>query len=136
MVISCAGIFPGGILFVLPFVGAGYDDSFFACSLSFILEARKTVSYKSVMFSGLPNLALAFGYTNASWTLKCDLTNKYVCRLINHMDKHGYSSCTPTIQDPDMERLPFLDFTSGYVMRYIDKLPKSGSQAPWKLKHN
>ena len=95
-----------------------------------------TVAYKSVMFSGIPNLSLAFGYTNASWTLKCDLTNQYVCKLINHMDKHGYSSCTPTIKDKDMELLPFLDFTSGYILRYLDELPKSGTKGPWKLKHN
>lgn len=100
------------------------------------VDFAKTVAYKSVMFSGLPNVSLAFGYTNASWTLKCDLTNQYVCRLINHMDKHGYSSCTPTIKDENMELLPFLDFTSGYVMRYLDKLPRSGTTGPWKLKHN
>ena len=100
------------------------------------VDFAKTVAYKSVMFSGIPNLALAFGYTNASWTLKCDLTNQYVCRLINHMDEHNYSSCTPTIRDKNMELLPFLDFTTGYVMRYIDKLPKSGTKGPWKLKHN
>jgi len=113
----------------------------FMAGASFYVDGQQvdfadTVSYKSVMFSNVPNLSLAFGYTNASWTLKCDLTNQYVCRLINHMDEHGYKQCTPRLNDENMERLPFLDFTSGYIMRFIDKLPKSGRENPWKLKHN
>lgn len=94
------------------------------------------VSYKSVMFSNIPNLALAFGYTNASWTLKCDLSNQYVCRLVNYMDKNGYQKCCPTIKNPSMELLPWLDFNSSYILRHIDVLPKSGTEKPWILKHN
>ena len=88
------------------------------------------------MFSGLPNLALAFGYTNASWTLKCDLTNKYFARLIKHMDDKVYVKCVPVVEDPDMEFVPLLDFTAGYVLRAIDNLPKAGAKDPWRLKQN
>ena len=59
------------------------------------VDLSQTVGYKGMMFSGIPNLAIALGYTNASWTLKCDLTCEYVCRLINHMDERGYAYCTP-----------------------------------------
>ncbi len=64
------------------------------------------MAYKGMMFSDVPNLAFAFGYTNASWTLKCDLTAEYVCRLLNHMDQHGYAQCTPRVNDPDLNEEP------------------------------
>jgi monooxygenase len=83
----------------------------------------------------VPNLALAFGYTNASWTLKSDLTAEYVCRLINHMDRHGYVKCTPR-RDPTVQEEPVLDFTSGYVKRALEHLPRQGSRKPWKLRQN
>ena len=88
------------------------------------------------MFSDIPNLSLAFGYVNASWTLKCDMTNQYVCRVINFMDKKGYTQCCPRQNDPTLELKPFLDFTPGYILRVIDKLPKVGSKKPWMLKQN
>jgi len=100
------------------------------------LKASEMIAYKSMMFSGLPNLALAFGYTNASWTLKCDLTNKYFARLIKHMDDKGYVKCVPVVDDPDMELVPLLDFTAGYILRAIDELPKAGAEDPWRLKQN
>ena len=81
-------------------------------------------------------MAAAFGYTNASWTLKCDLTCEYVCRLINYMDRHGYRQCMPHNDDPTIEALPSLSFTSGYVQRSIAKLPKQGSRRPWRLYQN
>ena len=96
----------------------------------------ETMSYKGMMLSGVPNLAIAFGYTNASWTLKCDLTCGYVCRLLNHMDEHGYRQCTPQNRDPSITEQPFIDFSSGYVLRSIDKFPKQGSKAPWRLYQN
>jgi len=99
-------------------------------------EPGKSMTYKGMMFRDVPNLAQATGYTNASWTLKCDLTNAYVCRLINYMDKHGYQYCTPRNNDPTITELPFVDFSSGYVQRAIDKFPKQGSKAPWKLYQN
>jgi len=79
---------------------------------------------------------LAAGYTNASWTLKCDLTSEYVCRMLNHMDKKGFAYCVPRTSDPAMERVSFLDLASGYVDRSIDRFPKQGLRSPWKLYQN
>jgi monooxygenase len=100
------------------------------------VELPETMSYKGMMLSGVPNAAMALGYTNASWTLKCDLTCEYVCRLLNYMDEHGHLQCTPENRDPSVAKLPFIDFSSGYVQRSIDKFPKQGSKAPWRLYQN
>ena len=95
-----------------------------------------TFVYKGMMFSDIPNLAFAVGYTNASWTLKCDLTAEYVCRLLNHMDHHGYKMCTPRVNDPDIGEEPVIDFNSGYVLRALNTLPRQGSKTPWRLHQN
>jgi cation diffusion facilitator CzcD-associated flavoprotein CzcO len=100
------------------------------------VELPQTMTYKGMMLSGVPNMALAFGYTNASWTLKCDLTCEYVCRLLNHMDANGYGQCTPRNRDSSIGEEPFIDLTSGYVKRAIEKFPKQGSRAPWRLYQN
>ena len=100
------------------------------------VNMSKTMSYKGMMYSDVPNLASSFGYTNASWTLKCDLTCEYVCRLINYMDKNRFSQCTPRKQDPELAEQPWLDFSSGYVQRALDVLPKQGNKKPWKLYQN
>jgi monooxygenase len=100
------------------------------------VELPKTMGYKGMMLSGVPNMAFAVGYTNASWTLKADLTAEYVCRLLNYMDRHGYRQCTPRNTDPDVRPEPFIDFSSGYVLRAIDSFPKQGSRAPWRLYQN
>ncbi len=100
------------------------------------VEPSKTMAYKGLMCSGVPNLALAIGYTNASWTLKVDLTAEYVCRLLNHMDARGYAQCRPHNDDPAVKEEPLLDFTSGYVLRAIDKFPRQGSLAPWRVYQN
>ncbi len=100
------------------------------------VDLAKTLSYKGMMFSDVPNLASAFGYTNASWTLKCELTAQYVCRLLRYMDQHGYRQCTPRRRDPTMTEEPALNFTSGYVLRALDTLPRQGSRHPWKLYQN
>ena len=100
------------------------------------IETGKTLNYKGVMLSDVPNFGVAVGYTNASWTLKCDLTCEYICRLINHMDKHGYTQCTPRQREGAMDTVPFIDFSSGYVQRAIAMLPKQGAHAPWKLYQN
>jgi cation diffusion facilitator CzcD-associated flavoprotein CzcO len=100
------------------------------------VDFAKTLNYKGMMYSDVPNLASAFGYTNASWTLKCDLTCEYVCRLINYMDRHGYKQCMPHNVDPTVQEIPALDFTSGYVQRAIAKMPKQGSKRPWRLYQN
>ena len=100
------------------------------------VDPAKTFNYKGLMYSGVPNLASSFGYTNASWTLKCDLTCEYVCRLLNHMQKHGYVQCMPQNNDPSVTEEPWIDFSSGYVQRSLHKFPKQGSKAPWKLRQN
>jgi len=100
------------------------------------VDFANTLNYKGMMYSDIPNLASAFGYTNASWTLKCDLTCEYVCRLINYMDRHNYRQCMPHNSDSTVEAMPSLDFTSGYVRRSIAKLPKQGSKRPWRLYQN
>jgi cation diffusion facilitator CzcD-associated flavoprotein CzcO len=100
------------------------------------IDFAKVLSYKGMMYSDVPNLASAFGYTNASWTLKCDLTCEYVCRLINYMDRQGYKSCAPHNVDPSVTEVPWLDFSSGYVQRAIAQMPKQGSKRPWKLYQN
>jgi len=100
------------------------------------VDISQTMSYKGMMLSGVPNLAVAFGYTNASWTLKADLTCEYVCRLLNHMDANGYRESRPRERDPSMPEQPFIDFSSSYVLRSIDHFPKQGSKAPWRLYQN
>jgi cation diffusion facilitator CzcD-associated flavoprotein CzcO len=100
------------------------------------VDFAKMLNYKGMMYSDVPNLASAFGYTNASWTLKCDLTCEYVCRLINYMDRHGYRRCVPHNEDPGVAPLPSLEFSSGYVQRSIAKMPKQGSKRPWRLYQN
>lgn len=100
------------------------------------IALNDTIGYKGMMFSDIPNLAIALGYTNASWTLKCDLTCEYVCRLLNHMDAHGYGQVTPRNHDANLETLPFIDLKSGYVSRAIDQFPRQGIKAPWRLYQN
>jgi monooxygenase len=100
------------------------------------VDLAKTMNYKGMMFSDVPNLASCFGYTNASWTLKCDLTCEYVCRLLNHMEKTGQRQCTPRKTDPSITEEPFANFTSGYIQRSLAKFPKQGSRRPWRLHQN
>ena len=100
------------------------------------VDPATTLSYKGVLYSDIPNLASVLGYTNASWTLKADLISGYVCRLLNYMDRHGYVHCTPRNTDPTIERLPPVDFSSGYFQRAIDKLPRQGSRKPWRIHQN
>src|SRR6478735_156722 len=99
------------------------------------VDVGKTLTYKGMMLDGVPNFALTIGYTNASWTLKADLVAGYVCRLLRHMDRHGYRVCTP-LEPPTPQRVPIIDLTSGYVLRSVDALPKQGPKAPWRLHQN
>jgi cation diffusion facilitator CzcD-associated flavoprotein CzcO len=94
------------------------------------------LQYKGMMFSDVPNMAFTFGYTNASWTLKADLVAKYVCRLLNTMKKRGVRIAMPHNADPALVAEPFVDFSSGYIQRAADRLPKQGSRKPWKLNQN
>lgn len=100
------------------------------------VELAQTMNYKGAMLSDIPNLALVIGYTNASWTLKCELIARYITRLLNYMDRHGYVQCTPRRSDPSISEEPVVNFTSGYVQRALASLPKQGSRRPWKLYQN
>jgi len=98
-------------------------------------DQSKSYIYKGMMLSGVPNLAYALGYTNASWTLKCELTSRYVCRLLNRMRERGFEVATPRLRESLREE-PAISLTSGYVQRSIAHLPKQGSKMPWKLYQN
>jgi cation diffusion facilitator CzcD-associated flavoprotein CzcO len=101
------------------------------------VDFARTISYKGVMYSDVPNLASVFGYINASWTLKADLICSYVARLIAYMDKKGYTQVTPRNREPSMPTADFVEhFSSGYVQRSLAKLPRQGAKAPWRIKQN
>ncbi|HVY97468.1 MAG TPA: NAD(P)/FAD-dependent oxidoreductase [Solirubrobacterales bacterium] len=100
------------------------------------VEMSEAVGYKGMMFGGVPNMAVALGYTNASWTLKVDLVSEYLCRLLAYMDEHGYKVATPRAPDPGQPTEAFIDLKSGYVLRAIDQLPKQGVTHPWRLHQN
>jgi cation diffusion facilitator CzcD-associated flavoprotein CzcO len=95
-----------------------------------------TLAYKGMMYSDVPNMASSFGYTNASWTLKADLTCGYVCRLLNHMTETGMRQATPVRRPGDEGDENWLDFSSGYVQRSVHLFPKQGSKSPWKQHQN
>jgi hypothetical protein len=101
-----------------------------------VVKPGDTLGYKGMMFSDVPNMACVFGYTNASWTLKADLTCEYVCRLLNHMKRTGTDTVVPVAPDVPVEERPWLDFSSGYVQRALELFPKQGSAAPWMLHQN
>lgn len=96
----------------------------------------ETTNYKGFTLSNVPNFAWTVGYTNASWTLKADLTSNYVCRLLNHMEKHGYSVCIPQLDENMPDAAPILDLSSGYIQRSLDLIPKQGTKQPWRIHHN
>ncbi|CAH0307528.1 FAD-containing monooxygenase EthA [Massilia sp. Bi118] len=95
----------------------------------------EAMSYKGMMLSELPNCVMTFGYTNASWTLKADLTAAYVCRLLRYMDRKGIAIAMPR-REAGVEPEPFLNFTSGYVQRAKGELPQQGSRKPWQVYQN
>jgi cation diffusion facilitator CzcD-associated flavoprotein CzcO len=99
------------------------------------IEAAKTLSYKGAMLSGVPNFAYTLGYTNASWTLKSDLTSAWVCRVLRRMERCGAAFCVPR-HDPAMATAPLIDFSSGYIQRALDQMPKQGVSKPWRLNQN
>ncbi|GGM12731.1 flavin-containing monooxygenase [Nakamurella endophytica] len=100
------------------------------------VDLPATVAYKGMMLSGVPNFNLVIGYTNASWTLKADLVNRYVTRLLRYLRRHGYDRATPLAPRTEPADQPFLDFQAGYVRRSIDQLPRQGRRAPWRLHQN
>lgn len=97
------------------------------------IDVTERLVYKGMMLEGVPNAAVSVGYTNASWTLKCDLTCEYVCRLLNHMHRTGQRQCMPVNQDPTLGAEPLLGLTSGYILRAADRLPKQGTRFPWRV---
>lgn len=100
------------------------------------VQIGEKIAYKGMMLSDIPNFAMAFGYTNASWTLKADLTCAYVCRLLNRMAKTGMRQVTPRVTDQAMPLEDWVDFSSGYFQRAMRKFPRQGSKTPWKLYQN
>lgn len=96
----------------------------------------KTMSYKGMMLAGVPNFAYVIGYTNASWTLKGDLTCEFVCRLLKRMSKRGMTQCTPRLLDASVQQENWVDFSSGYIQRSLDKFPTQGNKKPWRLHQN
>jgi monooxygenase len=101
-----------------------------------VLEPSEALIYKGMMLSDVPNMAMSSGYTNASWTLKCDLTCDYICRLLNYMDKNGYKKCVPHNDDLTLEREAYMGLSSGYIERAKELLPWQGLKTPWKLHQN
>ncbi len=99
-----------------------------------VSTAEKLI-YKGMMLDGVPNFAFAFGYTNASWTLKCDLTAQYVCRLLNRMSRRGETACVPE-RDASVEPELMVDLDSGYIQRAKNVMPLQGTQAPWRVHQN
>lgn len=97
------------------------------------VELPKTMAYKGMMLSDVPNFVFTIGYTNASWTLKADLVSEYTVRLLRHLDEHGYDQFVPRNDDPTVTEHPLMDFQAGYVLRSIDTFPRAGSRAPWQL---
>jgi cation diffusion facilitator CzcD-associated flavoprotein CzcO len=97
------------------------------------IDLPDKLTYKGMMLEGVPNFALAVGYTNASWTLKCDLTCDYVCRLLNRLHESGLRQCTPVNDDAAIVAQPLLGLTSGYVQRSAHLFPKQGSKFPWQV---
>ncbi|MET3805923.1 cation diffusion facilitator CzcD-associated flavoprotein CzcO [Nakamurella sp. UYEF19] len=99
------------------------------------VDLPASMAYKSMMLAGVPNFAFAIGYTNASWTLKVDLTSEYVCRLLNLMREKHYAAAVP-VADPSVPGVQFLDFAAGYVRRSVKDFPQQGTVAPWRVTMN
>ena len=100
------------------------------------LVNTETHVYRGAMLSGVPNFAVAIGYTNASWTLKVDLVGNFVARLLNKMHQKGYKMCTPVFDEKQFQSQRLLDFDAGYILRGQSIMPKQGSKKPWKVYEN
>ncbi len=99
------------------------------------VDPSTEMTYRALMLTGVPNFVFTVGYTNASWTLKVDLVAEFCCRLLAHLSEHGYRSVVP-VRDPSVPALAFMDFTSGYVLRALDQLPRQGDREPWRLRQS
>jgi cation diffusion facilitator CzcD-associated flavoprotein CzcO len=89
--------------------------------------------YKSFMLSDIPNMAFCFGYTNSSWTLKVGLLCDHLCRILQYMESHGYTTVMPVLDDPSIGKRPMLDFSAGYITRSIEDFPQQGDSGPWTI---
>ncbi|WP_432420303.1 flavin-containing monooxygenase [Nocardia neocaledoniensis] len=96
------------------------------------IDVGRTMAFKGMMLSGVPNFAYAIGYTNSSWTLKLDLVCEHLCRLLRLLDERGYDTVEP-VADRSVEHRPMLDFHAGYVRRAADALPDQGTSGPWTV---
>lgn len=101
-----------------------------------VVDLSQAIVYRGAMFSGVPNLALASGYTNASWTLKCELVARYVCRLLREMDARGADICVPVNDDAGLPTQVSIGLSSGYVQRSADQLARQGLRRPWRMYQN
>ena len=100
------------------------------------VDLAQSLSYRGMMYSGVPNLASSFGYTNASWTLKCELIAHYVCRLLHYMDRHGYAACLPYPPADVRGEASVMNLSSGYVQRALATLPQQSKRKPWRTYQN
>src|SRR5262249_16032640 len=100
------------------------------------LDLPSSRGYRGSMLRGVPNMALSGGYVDSSWPLRTELTGDYVCRLLNHMAANGYAVAVPDGTDAEIGEAPVIDFGSSYVQRSIDRMPKQGTRAPWRLREN
>ncbi|MEV0900119.1 NAD(P)/FAD-dependent oxidoreductase [Actinoplanes sp. NPDC049802] len=98
------------------------------------VKVGETAAYRGLMLSGVPNFAYCIGYVNASWTLRADLSHRYLLKLLDHMERHGYTTATPTA--PATTGRPLLDLSSGYVQRALDRFPRQGDRDPWLVRQN
>ena len=99
------------------------------------VKMQDTMTYKALMLSDVPNFVFTIGYTNASWTLKADLVADFVCRLLTYLDEHGVRRAVAP-RDPSVGEQRLIDFSSGYILRALDELPKQGDREPWQLRQN
>ena len=94
------------------------------------------LTYKGLMLNDLPNFIFFVGYTNASWTLKSDLTSEYASRVISYMDKQGFNTIVPKVENENIETVPLINLNSGYIHRSTANLPKQLIKFPCKLYQN
>jgi monooxygenase len=99
------------------------------------IDPSRSMTYRALMLSEVPNFVFTVGYTNASWTLKVDLVAEFTCRLLAYLSAHGYRRVVPR-HDPTVGEVPLMDFTSGYVLRALDQLPHQGDRDPWRLRQS
>ena len=97
------------------------------------VSLAQTLSYKGLMYSGVPNLVSVFGYTNASWTLKAELIARYMCRVLNHMAAQGLDICVPVTSETPAAPQLAIDLSSGYIQRAAAVLPRQADHKPWRM---